>query len=150
MRNSSWKRLQGGMGKITDQPSAMIELAQEFAGVGPAVRIIAPAPQLWRDFPHPASFSRSSRAPAQSQGIGIPLHRRQAERNVLVHRNAKFRGAGQNILPVDAAREGLVFHFLSDSCHIHVKNRLCGFYQGAGSQKTGELITGKESLIEMR
>ena len=68
---------------------------------------------------------------------------------MFVQRDSQLGGAGGDVFAVHAAGKGLVLHFLFYPGDIHIKNRFCGFDQGAGSQKPGELIAGKECPGQM-
>lgn len=60
---------------------------------------------------------------------------------------AEVGGAGDDVLPVDGAGEGLVFHLAADRAGVEIGDVLGGLDQGGGGDKAGELVAGEEGLL---
>ncbi len=87
---------------------------------------------------------------SQPQFAGPLFHRLDAERNVGVEVDAEFGCALHDVLAVDAAGEGLVFHLFLHARNLDVGDGFGGLDQGAGSEEAGQLIAGEEDFGEVR
>ena len=67
---------------------------------------------------------------------------------MLFERHAQFLSAFDNVLPVDAAREGFVLHLLFHAGGVHFKDAAIGFHVGDGGDEPCQLVAGVEHLFE--
>ena len=67
---------------------------------------------------------------------------------MLVERDAEFLSAFDHLFAADAAGEGFVFHALLYGTDFEVEDALGGADVGAGGQKAGEFVAGKERVFE--
>jgi len=84
------------------------------------------------------------------ESLGIALHGADAEGDVIVERDAEFGCAFDDVVAIDAASEGFVFHFLFHACDFDVVDGFGGLDQRAGSEKAGELVAGEQRFGQMR
>src|SRR5438067_1005716 len=77
------------------------------------------------------------------------LHGLNAEADVRIEIDAQFRGALDHILPVHALGEGLILHLPAHARDLDLGDGLAGFHQCARRQKAGQLIAGKQHLVQM-
>jgi len=66
---------------------------------------------------------------------------------VLFQIHAQFRGATGNIVAVNTASEGFVFHLFSDRLGLDFGERLSGLDQSAGGDETCELVAGEQRFF---
>jgi hypothetical protein len=71
-----------------------------------------------------------------------------AERDVVVERDAEFLSAIVDVVATDAARERLVFQLFLHGCGFHLVDAFGGFDERAGGEEAGELVTGEEGVVE--
>jgi len=69
---------------------------------------------------------------------------------VFVEIGAEVFGAVDDVVAVDLAGEGFVFHPLSDGLGVDFCERLAGLDEGNGGDESGELVTGEETFFHWR
>jgi len=72
------------------------------------------------------------------------------ETDVFVEIHTKRSGTLDDIFAIHLAGEGFVFHPLSYRFHVHFRQRFAGLDQRHGGNESGEFITGKEALFQLR
>ena len=78
------------------------------------------------------------------QAVGL-----DAKGDVGVEVDAEFGHALQDVLAVNAACEGLVFHLFLHARNLDVGDGLAGLDQRASGEEAGQLIAGKEDFGEV-
>src|SRR5579864_4939734 len=71
-----------------------------------------------------------------------------AKCDVVVERDAELLSAIVDVVATDSAREGFVFQLFLYGCGFHLVNAFGGFDERAGGEEAGELVAGKEGVIE--
>src|SRR5205809_1243115 len=86
--------------------------------------------------------------PPQPERIGPLAHEQNHIRDVLVERQAKRLGAGDEVLALHAAGEGLVFHALLHRTGFQIQHAFARPYQRGGGDEPGELVAGEQRFLE--
>lgn len=73
-----------------------------------------------------------------------------AERDVVVERDAEFLSAVVDVVATDAARERFIFELFLHGRGFHLVDALGGFDERASGEEAGELVAGKEGVVERR
>ena len=71
-----------------------------------------------------------------------------AERDVIVERDAELLSAVVDVVATDAARECFVFQFFLHGCCFYLVDAFGRFDERAGGEEAGEFVASEESVIE--
>jgi hypothetical protein len=67
---------------------------------------------------------------------------------VLFHIHSELGRARENAFAVNAAGEGVVFHFFLDRPGLDLGQRFSRLDQGAGGDEAGQFVTGEQGFFQ--